>query len=380
MAGWIGCFHFHGLMVTGDGPVLVARDGRVWDANREARAQGVRPGQALAAARSVCPGARVVLHDPACAGSALRRACDILAEACGTVEPDRAGRPQALTAWGGSAAPLPELRALRAALARALPALQLACGLAPNRLLAEVCCPEDGFAVVAPGGEAGFLAPLPLGRLTELGLLPSVWLRRLEAMALTRCGAVAELPPAVLEARFGAEGRRIHVLCRGHDLRGVAALHPPRTVRARQGFPGGLPPERWPDAASMLARRAAALLAPGEGAGCMLLRGEGGEWRRAWRQARRGAGLLSRAAAGLGLQAARTGSAATEWLEVVLVELAVLPAEPLMLVPSPPGRGRQRHLEDILARLPRGALRRGCDAPDWHERLLALLDPWRERR
>ena len=376
-AGWVGCFRFHGLLATGEGPVLVAHDGQVWDANGAARARGVRPGQVLAAARSACPEARTILHDPVRGRAALRRACDFLAEASGTVEPDPGGRPRAVAAWIAATAPLPELRSLRAALARALPPVQLACGLAPNRLLAEACCPEEGFAVVAPGGEAAFLAPLPLDRLTEMGLLSPAWLRRLAGMALHNCGAVAEIPPAAMEARFGAEGLRIQALCRGRDLRGVAALHPPRMLRARGRFSEGLPAERWAEAAAGLARQAAAGLRPGEGAGGLRLRGEGGEWRRELRQAQTRVGLLARAAGALALRAARAGAVPTEWLEVDLTDLAIFPPEPLSLLSL--GRGHKRHLEDVLDRLPRGSLRRGSEMQDWYERLLPLLDPWRGR-
>ena len=375
--GWVGCFRFHGLLAIGEGPVLVAHDGQVWDANGAARARGVRPWQALAAARSACPEARPIPHDPVQGRAALRRACDLLAEASGTVEPDPGGRPQAVAAWIAAAAPLPEVRSFCGNLARALPSVQLACGLAPNRLLAEACCPEEGFGVVAPGGEAAFLASLPMERLTEMGLLSPAWLRRLAGMSLHNCGAVAEIPPAAMEARFGAEGLRIQALCRGRDLRGVAALHPPRRLRARGRFPEGLPAERWAEAAAGLARQAATGLRPGEGAGGLRLRGEGGEWRRELRHAQTRVGLLARAAGALAVWAARAGAVPTEWLEVDLTDLAILPPEPLSLFSM--GRGRQRHLKDILDRLPRGSLRRGSETQDWYETLLTLLDPWRGR-
>lgn len=363
-------------MAAGEGPVLVAHAGQVWDANGAARAQGVRQGQPLATARSLCPQVRSISHDPIRDRAMLRRACDLLAQASATVEPDPNGRPQAFAAWSSTAAPLPETRAFRDALARALPAVQLACGLAPNRLLAQLCCPQEGFGAVAPGGEAAFLAPLPLERLTALGLLSPAWLRKLAAMALYTCGAVADLPPAAVEARFGAEGLRIQALCRGRDLRGVAATHPARVLRARGRFPDGLPPQRLAEAAVHLTRQAAAGLRPGEGAGGVCLRSAGGEWRREMRQAQTRVSTLARAAAALALRAARAGSGSAEWLEVELTDLAVLPPEPVSLVAGP--RGHRRHLEDLLDRLPRGSLRRGAEARDWYETLLTLLDPWGE--
>jgi hypothetical protein len=68
--------------------------------------------------------------------------------------------------------------------------------------------------VVAPGGEAAFLAPYPSKFLTSD---PDVR-ARLVRFGLRQVGAVAELARSALIARFGEEGTRIHARARGEEL------------------------------------------------------------------------------------------------------------------------------------------------------------------
>jgi len=383
-ARWIAFFRFHGLLLPPgagpDAPALLFRHGLVWDADRIARAGGIRPGLDAAAARTVCPGAEGRTFAPPAAARLLTPAWDTLAAASSTVEPDPDGRPEAYAAWPAASPPLPEIRALTAGVRRAFPHVDLSVGLAGNRLVARATCPPDaGFAAVAPGGEARFLAPLPLQALVDQGLLAPALHRRLRELGLHRCGQAAALPEAALQARFGREGGRLRALCLGRDERPVAALHPPRTPSARRAFPDGLPPGTWPEAAARLAGRAGTALGPAEGARSLVLCGAFGERRRTWKGPQRTAGVLARAAAELARRAAEAREGPTDHLEVRLEGLAAIPIPPLSLLPPPFGDRRQsKKLEDLLAHLPRGILRRGPGAVDRYERLLSLLDPWRE--
>lgn len=402
-ARWIAFFRFHGLLLPPltdptAPPTLLLRDGAVWDADRAARAHGIRPGLSAAAARTLCPAAVGHTFDPATAVGLLAPAWDLLATASSVVEPERTGRPEAWAAWPATSPPLPELRALLAEVGRALPQVDIAVGLSTNRMLACAACPPaGGFAAVAPGGEARFLAMRPLQLLVDQGLLAPALHRRLAALGLRRCGQVVALPEAALLARLGPEGRRLRALCLGEDGRPVAALHPPRRISARQTFPGGLPPEAWPRAAARLAEKAVADLGPAEGARQLVLRGAHDEVHRTWRAPRRAAGILARAAAELAHRAAAGREEPTDHLEVCLAELAVIPSTPISLLPLSPGErlrlpsvgrrkrtaaldppvGAHQELDDLLARLPSGILRRGPGAADRYERLLSLLDPWR---
>lgn len=378
-ASWVGSVRFHGLLLPpGGGPALLLAEGTgpvVWDADRAARARGVRPGQPAAAARAACPEARVAAFDRAAVRHALDAAWDLLAAAAPAVEPDPEGRPEACVAWYGAGVPRPEVASLQAAAARALPHVDLALGVASVRLAARAARPETGCTWISPGAEAGLLAPLPLDWLVTEGLLAPARLADLHRLGLRRCGDLAAMPEAAVAARLGREGLRLRVACRGGDARPVAALHPPRTVRARLAWPDGLPVEGWADAAAALARRAAAGLAPGEGARRLRLCGDFPAVVRAWDIPRRSPGVFGRAASALA--AGVRGPAATGFLEVVLEGLATVAPRPLSLLPTESRGPASAALEDLLVRLPRGVLRRGPAPPDRHEALCALLDPWR---
>ncbi len=431
-ACWIAFFRFHGLLLPpaagpDASPALLFHRGLVWDADRTARTRGIRPGLDAAAARTVCPAAESRTFDPAAAADLLTPAWDTLATAASTVEPDPDGRPEAYAAWPEASPPLPELRTLTADVRRAFPHVDLSVGLGGNRLTARAACPPDaGFAAVAPGGEARFLAPQPLQTLVDQGLLAPSLHRRLAELGLHRCGQAAALPEAVLQARFGREGRRLRTLCLGQDGRPVSALHPPRAPSARRAFSDGLPPGLWPEAAAHLAGRAGTALGPAEGARSLVLCGAFGERRRTWKAPQRAAGILARAAAELARRVAETRQDPTDHLEVRLEGLAAIPISPLSLLPLPLGSrrlakaegertaprmgiGRQaptpagppptrdasgapppqcarsiahppQELDALLSHLPCEMLRRGSGAMDRYEHLLSQLDPWREAR
>jgi hypothetical protein len=435
---WIGCIRFHGLLVQAARargavadpwrPVVLQRDGVVWDACRQARAAGVHPGQDAAGARALCPRA-VRLPADAIPDQALEPAWVLLAEAAPVVEPDPDGRPEAMVAWPAGPPPLRELRGLLQD-AATLQGVDLCVGLGPNRLLAKACCPAatdpphgaaaaaapaGGFwsralwrarrdptgcgapppagapfegdparaalSMVAADGGARFLAERPVAELVALGVIPPALARRLEGLGLRRCGDVAVLPTEVLRARFGREGMLLREACLGRDATPVRAVYPPRALRLRRAYPDGLPADALPDAAAALGEALAARLAPQEGAGRLVLRSARGEVARAFSsKPRRGGARVARAARDLAARAGPTwGDAPHLWLEVVLADLAMVPIAPVSLWGRTAEVARRETLEDLLARVPTGALRRGCRAADRYELLLARLDPWRAR-
>jgi DNA polymerase-4 len=89
--------------------------------------------------------------------------------------------------------------------------------VAPNKLVAKVATrlvKPEGEYVVAPGGEATFLAPLPLG------LLPGIErddLLRLGDFNLARAGQVAALGVAALQVPFGKRAQHLYEIVRGID-------------------------------------------------------------------------------------------------------------------------------------------------------------------
>lgn len=106
---------------------------------------------------------------------------------------------------------------LAAALGLALGGDDVRAGIAGTRFAASVAAvharPGEPV-IVAPGGEAAYLVPLPSKLLTTD---PDVR-ARLIRFGLRTIGPIAELPRSALIARFGDEGARIHARARGEEI------------------------------------------------------------------------------------------------------------------------------------------------------------------
>ncbi|HEX6061994.1 MAG TPA: DNA polymerase IV [Candidatus Limnocylindria bacterium] len=95
--------------------------------------------------------------------------------------------------------------------------LVLSVGMASNKLCAKVASDlqkPDGFVIVPRGGEAAFLAPLPLSRLWGVG--PKTR-GVLEDLGMRTIGDLANADPALLEARLGEHGSTIALRAKGID-------------------------------------------------------------------------------------------------------------------------------------------------------------------
>jgi nucleotidyltransferase/DNA polymerase involved in DNA repair len=96
-------------------------------------------------------------------------------------------------------------------------------GVSRSKLVAKVASDmrkPDGLVVVPPGGEAVFLAPLPVRRLWGVG--PKLE-ESLAKLGVRTIGELAALPPGRLERRFGSHGHDLLALARGLDDRPVVA-------------------------------------------------------------------------------------------------------------------------------------------------------------
>jgi protein ImuB len=89
-------------------------------------------------------------------------------------------------------------------------------GIAASKLAARVAAglPESP-TVVPPGGEAAFLAPLPLGKLAPALEISEA----LERWGLKSIGELAKLPEGEVASRLGEMGRELHATARGIDPR-----------------------------------------------------------------------------------------------------------------------------------------------------------------
>lgn len=108
--------------------------------------------------------------------------------------------------------------------------LVVSVGVATNKLCAKVASDlrkPDALVVVPPGGEAAFLADLPIGRLWGVGP------QAREALAeygVTRIGQLAALPEATLRRRFGSRGSELAQRARGIDPSPVVPSQAPKSI------------------------------------------------------------------------------------------------------------------------------------------------------
>ncbi len=100
--------------------------------------------------------------------------------------------------------------------------LTVSVGIAPNKFLAKLASDlekPDGLVVVPPGGEKGFLHPLPVERLWGVGKKTA---RRLHSLGLKTIGDVATAPTALLDRHLGhAHALHLKRLADGEDDRPV---------------------------------------------------------------------------------------------------------------------------------------------------------------
>jgi DNA polymerase IV len=114
--------------------------------------------------------------------------------------------------------------------------LVLSVGVATNKLCAKIASDlrkPDGLVVVPPGGEARFLAPLPLERLWGVG--PKTR-DLLAGWGLRTVGELAAFDPAALVSRFGEHGTAIWERARGIDEGAVVPESAPKSVGHEHTF------------------------------------------------------------------------------------------------------------------------------------------------
>jgi len=223
-------------VVEGDGS-----SARIVAGTRRARRAGVKPGQTLAQARALVPQLATRPRDPDCersAREALLEAAEGLSPRIedggeGVVYLDVHGLERHFRGIGDRAGDRTAVL-WQADLGRALVAaseeigLPARAGVAASRLAARVAAGlPDTPTVVPAGGEAAFLAPLPLGRLS-----PEVEVAEtLERWGIRSIGDLAKLPEAEVASRLGAAGARLHAVARGLDPRPLAPWAPPPCFR-----------------------------------------------------------------------------------------------------------------------------------------------------
>ena len=222
-------------------PVIVGADpkgrGVVSTASYEAREYGVRSAMPIGRAARLCPDAAFVPVDMGKYRQVSLQIMAILADFSPLVEPvsvdeaflDLSGTERLL----GS--PLEAVRRIKDRI-RAETGLTASAGLASNKFLAKVASDlekPDGLVVVPPGGEATFLAPLPVERIWGVG---HVTAKALGDLGIATVGQLQGVPRSVLVRRFGKHGEDLHDLAFGRDDRPVEPFGVPKSVGAEETF------------------------------------------------------------------------------------------------------------------------------------------------
>ena len=114
--------------------------------------------------------------------------------------------------------------------------LVVSVGVATNKLCAKVASDlrkPDALVVVPPGGEADFLAPLPIRRLWGVGPQAQA---ALADYGVTTIGQLAALAPGTLHRRFGRHGDDLSTRARGIDHARVEPMHAPKSIGHEHTF------------------------------------------------------------------------------------------------------------------------------------------------
>ncbi len=114
--------------------------------------------------------------------------------------------------------------------------LVVSVGVATNKLCAKVASDlrkPDALVVVPPGGEAAFLAPLPVGRLWGVGPQARA---ALTDYGVTTIGQLAAMAEGTLRRRFGQHGADLAARARGIDESPVQPLQAPKSIGHEHTF------------------------------------------------------------------------------------------------------------------------------------------------
>jgi DNA polymerase-4 len=219
-------------------PLAVAWNSRrsvVLTASYEARPFGVRSAMPLYRARALCPDLLVVAPDFDRYRAASRAVFEILGRGAAAVEGLSLDEAYVAIPTDDLAESVAYARNVRATV-RAEAGLTVSAGVAAQKMVAKIAsdaAKPDGLAVVEPGGEAAYLAPLPVGRLWGVGPKTQA---RLEQRGVTTIGAVAALSDEAAYELFGRGGPQMRELARGRDPRGVETDRETRSVSAEETF------------------------------------------------------------------------------------------------------------------------------------------------
>ena len=211
--------------------------GVVAAASYEARPFGVRSAMPLSRARRLCPSAVFIPCDFPAYREASKSVFAILDRYSPVIEPIALDEAYLdLTGEDALMGPPNTVAVKLRDEVKARCGLDLSIGVASCKIVAKVASElrkPRGLVVVPAGGEAGFLAPLPLGKLPGCG--PATALR-LERVGVRTIGDLAALPDPLLGELFGQYGRLLGAHARGIDASPVMPPGDPKSISREVTF------------------------------------------------------------------------------------------------------------------------------------------------
>jgi DNA polymerase-4/protein ImuB len=212
----------------------------IWQVSERAHEAGVRPGQLISQAVSLCTSLTLLEPDPAHYDAAVDTMLEVLTELTPIVEP--AGRGRVFLGMDGLGrlfgSPSRQVERALASLFRVFPAPLVAAtraGMAPGKFGAWVAAAaaRSGEPVIVPEEKlASFLGRCPVSVLPVDALVA----QRLERLGIHTLGKLARFPEPSLIAQFGEDGRNALAWSTGRRIDPVRPWHRPRPIRVSLDF------------------------------------------------------------------------------------------------------------------------------------------------
>ena len=212
----------------------------LWQVSERGAEAGVRPGQMISQAISLCPSLTLLEPDPAHYDAAHEAMMAALMELTPVVEP--AGRGRIFMGMDGlerlHGSPVRQVRMALQALFQIFPGPLVAAtrvGWASGKFGAWVAAARarPGKPVLVSDSDLPtFLASCPVSALPVDPLM----IHRLERLGITTLDKIISLPEPALVGQFGPEGRRAREWAQGQRIDHVRPLHRPRPIRVSLDF------------------------------------------------------------------------------------------------------------------------------------------------
>jgi nucleotidyltransferase/DNA polymerase involved in DNA repair len=213
----------------------------IWQVSERAHASGVRPGQLVSQAVSLCTSLTLLEPDPAHYDAAVDTMLEVLTELTPIVEP--AGRGRVFLGMDGLGrlfgSPERQIERALGSLFRVFPSPLVAAtraGMAPGKFGAWVAAASarSGQPVIVPEADlSSFFARCPVGALPVDPLV----VQRLERLGIGTLAELRRFPEPSLVAQFGEDGRNALAWATAKRIDAVRPWHRPRPVRVSLAFP-----------------------------------------------------------------------------------------------------------------------------------------------